>query len=146
MGGYDFTLHCNGKALTLVLSANTHICGARTKEVGTRRTTSSEKLMQEGRKVLRKKKKKASNRPVVGPNCRREEKCRRDVKPLVPRRLMNVLLYQRLLLAKAGNGRAVLTRQAPKDVGCNWRALICHARPQHARRLVSCWPFSCFSL
>lgn len=58
MGGYDFTLHCNGKALTLVLSANTHICGARTKEVGTRRTTSSEKLMQEGRKVLRKKKKK----------------------------------------------------------------------------------------
>lgn len=57
MGGYDFTLHCNGKALTLVLSANTHICGATTKEVGTRRTTSLEKLMQEGRKVLRKKKK-----------------------------------------------------------------------------------------
>lgn len=34
--------------------------------------------MQGGRKVLRK-----GNRPVVGPDCRREEKCRRDVKPPV---------------------------------------------------------------
>lgn len=39
-----------------------------------------------------------------------------------------------------------LMSQVPKDVRCNWRARICHARPQHEQRLTPCWPIFCFSL